>query len=176
MVTAWRRQSQHWRSPVDVLGRGRGLGDCHSFQVDKKQSITVYSSPRSAALCGMGTAQRREPETRPTSWILAWTRTSLCLLHSLLRNRSAEPTTARGDGRIECFNHAACLSEHIPFGPQRNSLPPFSWNTAKQVLWLVYVRFLCTMFIAAWAGWLAGWLYARTCCMSDLLWSFPQET
>lgn len=32
--------------------------------------------PRSAALCGTGTAQRREPETRPTSWILAWTRTS----------------------------------------------------------------------------------------------------
>lgn len=24
MVAAWRRQSQHWRSPVDVLGRGIG--------------------------------------------------------------------------------------------------------------------------------------------------------
>lgn len=34
MVAAWRRQSQHWRSPVDVLGMGSVLDECHSVQVD----------------------------------------------------------------------------------------------------------------------------------------------
>lgn len=78
--------------------------------------------------CGMRTAQRREPGL----WLrfLAWRRTMGCFPF-----HPSEICTTHGsrDGSVECFGRAACLSERIPFGPQRNALPPFSWNTAKQV-------------------------------------------
>ncbi|KAH8762604.1 hypothetical protein F5883DRAFT_118376 [Diaporthe sp. PMI_573] len=50
------------------------------------------------------------------------------------------PVRGSKDGRVECFGRAACLSDLLPFGPQKQI--PFSWNTAEQAgLWLVY-RFL----------------------------------
>lgn len=174
MVTAWRRQSQHWRSPVDVLGRGRGLGDCHSPQVGQKQSITVYSSPRSAALCGMGTAQRREPETKGRRVGFSRGRGRACVFSipssgiDLLSPPRLEETAA---SNVSTMPPVSASTSH---SARREILfPPFR-GTRQSRFFGLCMSASCVP-CSARPG-LAGWLYARTCCMSDLLWSFPQET
>lgn len=114
------------------------------------------------SVCGTGTAQRREPgrqkKTRPTSSSLAWGGTRAAS-HSTLRDLICPIHGSRRRPR-RMFRPCRLSQRAAPIRPAETSIPPFSWNTAKQDSGLRIAIFLCTVFTAG-----LGRMLGRAACL-----------